>query len=362
MLKYLKYLFVTTIAALTIVAGINYFVDPASVYRPNKSSAKEFAKALVKSEYGLWWIENTPTDWDIKTALVSTSNNNVDCVVIGSSRVMQIGSARSISSLHEQCASILNLGVSGGSIEAHYILSYLALKNLHPRKIVFGIDPWTFAFKKDPRWYNYANDYQLAKESILGHHNQLSSENTNTVSGKVMNLFSLLYTSKSINKLLSDFQNHSNHDVISTAPKLDERLGGENPILFRDGSLLSSSNSFQSQKKNFIPLGGDPYGTDGAINDLSAVEAYKSLLRWVKKQGVEPILLMTPYHQNVLLKPDSLNVRAIDTIEPIIKQIGNEFGLIVIGSYHPEKAGCLSTEFFDFMHATPDCLAKLHKQ
>lgn len=358
-MAYLRYLFSATLFVLVFAASINYLIDPAGVYRSGQHGPTAYAEALLQSKYGLWWPDNSLTDWEIKEAL-SKYSNQADCVVIGSSRVMQIGSARSTRSLNNICTSILNLGVSGASIEAHFILTYLSLQNGQPKKIILGIDPWTFTYGKDPRWYNYAADYQHAKEIILGKSLPVGSDFPDTLGSKLRNLLSLKYTIKSVQRLISNLENGSSQVAAKLAPKLDEKQGGEYPILFSDGSLLYSASSIFSAKENIIPLGGTPYATDGKLNDRAAINSYISLLRWIQSKGTEPILLMTPYHPNVTKAPTSLNALALSTTEPIVRQLGKELGVTVIGTFNPQKAGCLDTEFLDSMHANPDCLARLN--
>ncbi|QGJ18850.1 hypothetical protein [Polaromonas sp. Pch-P] len=87
--------------------------------------------------------------------------------------------------------------------------------------------------------------------------------------------------------------------------------------------------------------------------------AFIALLKWVKSQGVQPVLLMTPYHQNVWLVEASPNVKAMIPTEKIVREIGLDLGVAVIGSYRPDVVNCRSGEFYDFMHATASCLAKM---
>lgn len=360
-MTYLRYLLLTSFLVLSVCAGINYFIDPASVYHSEKTQPAAYAEALIKSEHGLWWPENSFEDREVKKPLAKYAGT-VECVVVGSSHIMQIGSSRASSTFGDQCSSILNLGVSGASIEDHFVLAYLALKNQHPKKMVLGIDPWTFAFGKDARWSYYADDYKNARGLILINAGELSSENTDTLQSKLRNLLSLEYTIRSVRKLRSIVMGTANQQPISAAPKLDEQQGGESPVLFQDGSLLYSAKYLALAKATPIRLGGENYKTNGILNDHAAIEAYKNLLRWIKGKGVEPILLMTPYHQNTWKATESLDVSALVATEPIVRKIGNELGLKVIGTFNPDTAGCVETEFFDLMHPSTDCLARLRQQ
>lgn len=358
-MAYFRYLIATALVILALAATTNFIADPAGVYRPNRNNPIHYADALVHSEYGLWWPENSFEDREIKKALTKYSSQ-AECVLIGSSHVMPMGSAPKTSSLTRECSSILNLGVSGASIEDHFALVYLSLKNGHPNKIVLGIDPWTFAFGKDLRWSYYSGDYQQARETTLGHASKIGNdEGSVAFRSKVRNLFSLAYTIRSMGKIAGDIRHGTNRYATNTAPKLDETFGGEHAALLHDGSLQYSAKSIAQAKVQPIPLGGDVYKTDGVLNDPGAINAYRSLLRWIKSNGTEPILLLTPYHQHVWKSEESINTRALKATEPIVRQLASELGLSVVGTYNPDSAGCLATEFTDFMHPMPECLARL---
>ena len=143
------------------------------------------------------------------------------------------------------------------------------------------------------------------------------------------------------------------------APSIDYAVGGAFPIRLKDGSMVYSAKAISDLSKASIQLGGEPYKTNGLLNQGDAINAYRKLLLWIKSQGVEPILLMTPYHENVLKAPNSLNAKAIHATEPLVISLADELGIKVIGSYDPKIVGCLNNEFFDAMHPTAACLAKL---
>lgn len=355
-MTYLRFLLGTTLLVLAAAAGINFTVDPSGVYGGGKSSPDAYADTLIKSTHGLWWPEDSLDERLIKKALAKYSGR-VECLVIGSSHVMQVGSHRGIKSLQGECETILNLGVSGAGIEDHITLAFLALKNGRPKKIVFGVDPWTLAFGKDQRWSQYATDYGNAYGVIVGKAGHAKAEHSNLFISRAKNLFSLEYTVRSIGKAVREYR--SDLSNMPPAPQVDEAKGGDNPVLLPDGSLIYSAQYIADHRARKIPLGGGAYKTDGELNQNDAVEAYRSLIRWVKSRGVEPVLLLTPYHENVWKSPESPNAVALRSTESAVSNLSSELKLRLIGSYDPHAFGCLDNEFYDFMHPTADCLRRL---
>jgi hypothetical protein len=357
-MNYFRYLIATAFTLLILAAAINYFLDPAGIYRPGLSKPIQFVGALLNSENGLWWPAGSIDERAIKKELAKYSKD-AECVIVGSSHIMQIGSTRRTKVLKEVCSSIINLGVSGASIEDHFALSFLSMSGGTPKRIVLGIDPWTLAFGKDQRWSYYAEDYRKAKGEIQGESSSNKHHEDSSFQSKLRNLFSLEYTNRSIRKGMRELRSPLTSQGIIAAPKLDEAVGGVHPVFLRDGAIQYSAEYIEASGTATIRLGGDVYKTDGYLNDAGAIKAYKSLLRWIKSKGVEPILLLTPYHQNVWRAPSSFNTRALVATEPIVRAIGKELGVRVIGTYNPDAAGCLETEFLDFMHPKMDCMARL---
>ena len=69
--------------------------------------------------------------------------------------------------------------------------------------------------------------------------------------------------------------------------------------------------------------------------------------------------MLTPYHPAVWSIEDQITVTALKLVEQKVHQIAKSVGVLVIGTYNPRAIGCNADEFFDEMHPTATCLAKL---
>jgi len=100
-----------------------------------------------------------------------------DAIVIGSSRAMQINSENAK-------ASILNLSVSGSSLEDDLAIWEMASKRFHPETVFVGVDPWLFNSKSGQnRWEFLKEEYQnaiykldhgISLKKSSGHHDKKS--------------------------------------------------------------------------------------------------------------------------------------------------------------------------------------------
>jgi hypothetical protein len=90
-------------------------------------------------------------------------------------------------------------------------------------------------------------------------------------------------------------------------------------VVLPDGSMIYSAETIAKQNLLEIPLGGKVYQTEGELVQPFAVDSYRTFLRWIRAQGVEPVLLMTPYHQNVWKSRAAPTTQALIAVEPMVR-------------------------------------------
>lgn len=344
-MKYALTVVVTAAVLIASAAILNWVVDPAGVFRTT-SFGKQYAQELMVSEHGL----ASPPSFDereYKTQLAELATAS-DCVVIGSSRIMQVGSQRKYRAF-PVCEHILNLGVSGAVIQDHVVLSWLALTKGKSRKLILGIDPWTFSYGNDERWkIRYAEQYPLARKDIEGDDDKAITAN------RWSNLINAQYTKRSLEHLLSGTRAYS----IERMASVNEDVGEKTAVILPDGSLVYSAKYISESRNAVIPIGANAYKVDGLDNDPRAIRLYYKLIRYAKAIGARVTLLMSPYHQNAWALRTSSNTKAMESVEAIVRNMANELEVAVVGSYRPESVGCRPDEFFDLIHPQASCMAR----
>jgi len=356
--NYLKIFAIAASAVLVSVMALNFIVDPAGIYHKGQWDPDSFAAALIESPHGLFMPEDVLDERLVAKALAPYATDK-ECVVIGSSHVMQISSARKFRSLSNCCKNIMNLGVSGASIEDHITLAYLSLRSPihdHPRKVILGIDPWTLTYGKDFRWSAYASEYRQARADIFGENNGATS-NESASNAKLLNLINIEYTIRSTTALIRNLKHGA--PTITNAPELDEAVGGISAVKLPDGSIIYSAKFINDSKKGVPPIGGGSYKTEPPLNDVGAINDYKKLLAWIRQAGSEPVIVLTPYHENVWKAEKSMDKSALIETEQVVRSMAGDLKVKVIGSYNPHSVGCSSEEFYDCMHPKADCLSRL---
>jgi hypothetical protein len=332
---------------LMIVSITNYTVDPAGIYNKSEFSEKLVSK-LASSKNGLIF-RGAWNNRDVALALAKFSTET-SCYVIGSSHVAYIGSARHQKSLTRNCPNLINLSVAGASLEDYIALSSAILNNKsQPKTIVFGIDPWSLNFNRDKRWIRYQDEYESLLQTISNTNNKYYKENS-----LVKNLINAEYFIHSINNI------KSTEKTVTEAPDFDQTVGYKEAVRFPDGSFVHSKKIIQ-KRKNQVVTGLHRYKiVENIWYSESAVKTFNLLLKYLQKR-YEVILVLAPYHPAIWKYGDQPIVTAMKVVEDKVYEIAEPLGIKVLGSYIPEKVGCVAGDFIDDMHASSECMMRLEK-
>ena len=362
--KYLKLIAGLCSFGLIVVATINYTVNPGKIYPPllisdsyNKLSPKQIIKQLVQSDHGIIVKNDTWNERDLKHAL-ALRPTTAQCAVIGSSHIMQISSTRKERSLSDNCPSLINLGVSGASLEDYLALSETILRNEKPPKvIVFGIDPSNFNFNRDSRWTSHKQNFFNMKSKLEGEYH---GDNSSPSLGLLRNLINREYLQRSVQLILSE------RLPIENAPEFDHQVGLDDPVLLQDGSLIYSGRNMQQDVAEKIIKIHDFYGDIFRIRGSrwvteKAVELFILLVNHLQQQKFKIIFVLTPYHPAVWNIVEHSGITEVNVVESKVHEIARLTGAKVIGSYNPNHIGCTADEFFDALHGKAICLTKLER-
>jgi hypothetical protein len=364
--KYLRKSFIIFTILMFVIGSINFIVDPGEIYLKKilaDMKSAEFSTKLLSSKNGV-----VQTGWNerlIKTTLAKESGN-FDCIILGSSHIMQISSIRNTGNIKKQCNNLLNLGVSGGGIEDISIFSYLILNNIKlPRKVFIDIDPWTLKFGMDSRYGANKNIYNkmntLLKESDNGN-------NVSYINKLTKNLFNGEYLQYSLKELFQKENTKKNiksdifkKDILFPTNEFSYHLGYKESVTLPDGSHIYKKSWILKQKNNNhnIKIGDGSYKISGQIYNKKTLDYLKKIVNLYRKNKIEVNLILTPYHPNVFKKGNTKPVKHFKLIESLVKKLGEDKNLKVYGSFFPNNIGCESKEFFDYMHGTNECLNRI---
>ncbi len=361
--RYNQITFLGVAAILLAVSLVNIIVDPGAVYLRGlllEIRNGNYVEAMVTSKYGV--VQEGWNERNVKLKLAEYASQH-DCAIVGSSHVMSISKLRDNRGGLSICESVLNLGVSGGSIEDVVLMMFKLLKDGAPRRLFIGVDPWMFGFDKDVQWKKYSDLYVEAGEYFDLDPRPINTEDSYR-QVLLQNLINFDYFRESvkylgrkgIQEIAAEYQGSLVVDDFKMA-EFDLSTGATKSVTLADGSHVYSSGYIQEAlaKKHALIDNGYRIDSEKTI-DYGAVEVFLKVLRRVLSNGQNVALFLTPYHPNVFDDKNSVSRVAMEDIAPLIGKISRELDIDVFGSYNPDVLGCTGDEFFDFMHPMTECV------
>ncbi len=348
------------ILIIFFIMSFNFIIDPGEIYLKKIISDKkssEYYNKLINSEYGLvnkGWNERI-----VKTAL-SKNIIKFDCIAMGSSHIMELSTFRK-QNISKKCTNIANLGVSGGTLEDIAIFSYLISKqNLQNKKVFLEISPWALIFNMDKMWAINKETYDEFVNIIKTEEPKDSFSYRFNYVSNLINYEYILASLKNLYKNGFNFFIDNFSLSIKEVPKFDFNIGYIESVTLPDGSIaydalyLSENNNGQNTPKasGWYKLGDVLYQNEG-------IDFLNKIIEYLKKQGAEVNLILTPYNRNFFTNADLFPLKNLIVVEKKVIEISQKNKSKVYGSYEPFKLGCQDNEFYDLQHAQPSCLNKI---
>ena len=265
---------------------------------------------------------------------IEVEDANPDTIIIGSSRVMQIGN-------HNNKGSNLNLAVSGASVEDILAISYLATNKYKPARIYISADPWLFNSNSgQSRWKALSHAYE--KElGILG----LGVRVNESAVKKLIpfnDLLSKIYSAVNVNKIGTSNDN----------PELIDKIRKDGSRVYNIEFANTSSSTIELEALDVLN-----YAMLNYNYSESSRSQFESLLRNLKSD-YRVSLILPPYHPRAYRAMQRENLVYLQ-IEQMFRDIAIRTGVQIVGSYDPTQVGCSESEFYDGMHPKSSCMKKV---
>jgi peptidoglycan/LPS O-acetylase OafA/YrhL len=257
-------------------------------------------------------------------------------IIIGSSRLMQVGS-------NILSNNVLNLSVSGASIEDVVAIWGMSAKNINPQVYYIGADPWLFNINSDQkRWKTLEQDYFDALKQLQLPYSAHSS---------------LFESSPFYNEVALDVFNATNkRDIV--ASELPEKYSDK---ILKDGrrvynTIYANKSSDEITRGLSVFLNYSMSNFEFSKNSQHVLE----LIFATSRKNSKIVLVLVPYHPNLYSLMKNKNHKVIQ-MEAFFKEISAKHSVEIIGSYDPDAVGCKESEFFDGLHPKDTCMARLFK-
>ncbi len=159
--RFVKLFVLITLIILSLIAGFNYWIDPAGIFNNKKVDVAVNYLVNGKAVSGL-------TNFDeriFKKEIILKSNNKAESIVLGSSRAMGI-----IKDFDKSGNIFANYSVSGANFNDDIALLYTYYEHNKtlPEKIIIAVEPFDLNKNRgDTRWQSIEREY-YAGLNLLG--------------------------------------------------------------------------------------------------------------------------------------------------------------------------------------------------
>lgn len=263
---------------------------------------------------------------------------DINTLIIGSSRVMQIGQ-------QDHRSKLLNLGVSAASLEDVIAITYIANKKLKPASIYIGLDPWLLNSNSG------LNKWRSLQETYLAAVSKIDSGidlNTLTISSQSdpykKSIISEIYNAINIYNFQSSAVPHAFKD----------KIRNDGFRIYANSYVSQSQEEIKSKFNGLLNLFMDNFKYS-----KKSEEVFKKFLSVYSKES-EIILVLTPFHPDLYKRIKSERPIYLE-IESIYRGLAKLYNIKIVGSYDPGLIGCDSTDFIDGSHPKAICMEKFLK-
>jgi len=332
--------------------SINIFIDPSGLLR--KKQEQQIAQWLNEG-YGVINAINVDYRKIIKER-ISLLNTKPDIVLMGSSRAMIIDSSFSPNQ------KLLNCSLPSANLE-DIVANYQSLYEMKklPKKLILCPDLHYFNSYAQSNFHLFQEFENAMQRMKIVQDTTLTHIVIKWVDPRYFQILSPGYFQESIRFFPAWIAGKI------PRPKPIEHYETEEKVIRPDGSIIYESSRRQRTQKE-IELKAERYAfkhPEGLVNyrniDPIRKQIFESFLKMVKEDGVAIEIILIPIH------PRSYEILSQNKIYKIIIDVENYMNSVflsldipVYGSYDATRCNCISTDFYDAVHAKPEAIKRFY--
>jgi hypothetical protein len=356
------FLFVV-ILLLGSIASISYLADPGGLFKGDPYY-REMADILLSGHM----VTNASPNFDwgkFRSNLINQNTLHEDVIVLGSSRMLEIN-ASILGSIINKNERFLNLAIPGGNLgDQTALLNLLLKKEMFPKKIVIGLDPWILnsnASAKEVQLLRYpslTDSFEEAKNRF-GYsplHYNVSSFSSIEFE-KYSELISKPYFVASLTQIFLGIDTH---------PDITSDQYSEKSTFLPDGSITQGRNyrdtlasDIDKEVKSISLLEYIPLCDNFVMLDPERISLFKSYIDYLQKNKVELYFYLSPQHPIIYkeILSDKKYLMVLEE-EKFFREYAKNHNILIYGSYDPRPWNLSSADYYDSSHIRSNIISRI---
>jgi len=326
-----------------IVTMVNYTIDPANIFSTNV-----YVKGIAEILSAGHNVDNI-SNYDerlLQEQMVYRLTATPDIVVLGSSRVMQIGSD------FFPGKKVLNCGVSHANIKDIVAITGLldSMKRM-PAVIILNADPGLICQGGTSEWKSLDGYYHSISGKLNGTANSNTSPGLYTFKKKLSSLFSLQYFQSAV-QFIGKGRTKKYTDVGNQLPALYGRLS--------DGTV-SYSYAYMHPDSVLAAATANEEGRKGHFGDVDKEQEalLERLLEYLAVRKVQVQLCLLPYHPAFYKSVNDNHSQQLLQYAAWFKDLAARKKLSLTGNFDPAVYQIPAASFYDDSHSSKESLRKI---
>jgi hypothetical protein len=338
--KFLFKLAIIVLPLFTAVICINFTVDPANIFA-GKKYVSGIAAILSKGDN----VDNI-SNYDerlLQEQLILRLVNAPDIIVLGSSRVMEIGRDFYIGK------TVINCGVSHANIRDVIAIVGL-LDSLHkmPREILLNVDPGLIGNYYTAEWESLAPDFQFFvnkyTEGVIPRHNYKDA----LLSNRIRSLCSFPYFQSSMEFLLRGKK------------KKYEDIGNNEPVVYgrhADGTI-AYSKTYRNPDTLRVATNARLTGRTEGVPEVDTLQLilFKKLIQTLRNQNIKVSFCLLPFHPAFYDEVNKNFSNRLIYYENYYRSFAKACSIDISGSFNARSLKIPIGEFYDMYHCSKNAI------
>ena len=350
MTKFIFRAALVAVVVLSVVASINYYADPANLFRTGIIDA--YAENLAAGNI-VRFVGDIDERLLQKRIIATLDENKYNTYILGSSHVMY---------LPWQYEDYYCAGVSGAMLEDDIaIFGMIEDKDSSIERIIIGVDPWLFLNETgEVRYKSIEKEYKAELEKISGEKKN-DKEIFSIIPPKCLELFSPAYLQSSVKSLIR----HKGVGTLTVSKNAEPE--NINKTMPNGRRIMSTSSYFHSIEEN-TDLILRSIATDTVYhmkkNDSlnpDRIKIFEQFIDYLLAKGIE-LQFYLPSWSPVFYDEFKSNpeYHYFTEMENYVVEFATTKKIHVHGTYDPSVLGIIMGDYTDFLHLQPEVAFRLY--